>query len=145
MQDETNPYRSPAAPTGKGLPDNLDLSANEASAGDGKLVTLAVFANSAEAHITRSILELNGIQSHVVNDSSVNGIFGSSMSAASTGFGVEVMIHQSNSKRAFELLSETKHDTPIPEWTCKCGETVDEGFSVCWNCLAEFPENVPVD
>ena len=35
-----------------------------------------------------------------------------------------------------EILAED--EDPIPAWTCECGESVDEGFFVCWSCQAEY-------
>lgn len=40
--------------------------------------------------------------------------------------------------RAQALLDELRH-MPQQRWHCRCGETVEGGFQVCWNCAAPMP------
>ena len=42
-------------------------------------------------------------------------------------------------RELMEQLDDADQD-PIPAWTCKCGEDVDEGFYVCWACQATFDD-----
>lgn len=39
-----------------------------------------------------------------------------------------------------ELTASESEESVVPAWTChQCGEEVDEGFAICWNCGAEYP------
>jgi len=77
----------------------------------GKLVVLSTFESSVEAHLFKNELENNGIRASVSNENST-AIFGATIGGDS-------------------------ENGLISEWTCNCGETVDEGFAVCWSCGAD--------
>ena len=43
--------------------------------------------------------------------------------------------------REYESEMKATRDNPPEEWQCpSCGETVDGGFDLCWNCQAERAE-----
>jgi hypothetical protein len=103
---------------------------------------LASFDNSLDAHTFKNVLEQNGIDSSV-NNETTTAIFGLTIAGPSSAFSVEVVIRQSDAEAALavkqQFMSSLPADSaPIPEWTCKCGETVDAGFEVCWNCEAAY-------
>jgi|688.fasta_scaffold166642_4 hypothetical protein len=108
-----------------------------------KLVVLAKFDNPSEAHRLRAELEANGIRASVTNENSANAI-GASLFGRIAAISVEVLILDADLERAVEIKNNylnNRKETPIPEWTCQCGETVDAGFSTCWACGAEYREN----
>lgn len=107
-----------------------------------KLVVLATFDNSSEAHRLRAELEAHGIRASVSNENSAN-VIGASLFGKIAAISVEVLVLDADLERAVEIKNNYLNDrkeTPIPEWTCECGETVDAGFSTCWACGAEYRE-----
>lgn len=137
MNDESpNPYQSPKsieAPPSFGGAQN-----------DDKLVVLAAFDNPIDAHTFKNVLEQNGIDASV-NNETTTAIFGLTIAGPSSAFSIEVVIRKSDAEAGLAVkerfLSSLPNDSsPIPEWACKCGETVDAGFEVCWNCEAGYDE-----
>lgn len=107
-----------------------------------KLVVLAKFDNASEAHRLRAELEANGIRASVSNENSANAI-GGALFGRVAAISIEVLVLDADLPRAKEIKNNylsNRKETPIPEWTCRCGETVDAGFSTCWACGAEYPE-----
>ena len=53
---------------------------------------------------------------------------------------IELFVKKDELDKATKFVEELMDDDaePIPAWTCKCGEEVDEGFGICWSCGAEF-------
>lgn len=106
-----------------------------------QLVVLSTFENAPEAHCLRMELESNGIRAAVSNELSAQTI-GASLFGRISAIWIEVLVLKSDAERALQIkrgyLSKTKA-SEIPEWTCKCGATVDAGFAQCWSCLATFP------
>ena len=101
---------------------------------DEKVMTrLMVMESEVEANFFKGILEENKI--HCV----VNGTEGSALGAALDGDDeIEMYVYQEDMEKAKELIIDLLDEDgdPIPAWTCKCGEDVDEGFGVCWSCGA---------
>ena len=129
MNDENqNPFRSPSYnPESK----NSDFE------NGSKLVTLAAFDNSLEAHALKDMLSRNGIESRVTNESMSSSL--GFLAGTTSSFSPSVMILESDAEAALAIKQEflardVVQPTTISEWTCSCGETVDEGFEVCWNC-----------
>jgi len=143
MNDESpNPYEPPLSneirPTRESAVSKDQDSANR----NEKLIVLAAFDNSIDAHTLKNVLEQNGIDSSV-NNETTTAIFGLTIAGASSAFSVEVVILESDAEAALavkqQFLSTLPDDSvPTPEWKCKCGETVDAGFEVCWNCEAAY-------
>ena len=140
-ESNENPYRSPTGadnPTDRsGEP---DPARNRMS---GKLVVLSTFDNSVDAHGLKNELESHGIQASV-NNETTTATFGATMAGASSAFWIEVLVMESDSDRGLEIKNRWNSDSVdenverIAEWTCGCGETVDEGFAVCWSCGSEM-------
>ncbi len=112
----------------------------------GKLIVLSTFNNSADAHLFKNELENNGIKASVNNESST-AIFGATIAGPSSAFWIEVLVMETDVEQAMEVKNawnqeaETLDTEVVPEWVCQCGETVDEGFAICWNCGAEFQQD----
>jgi len=107
-----------------------------------KLVVLATFDNASEAHRLRAELEASGIRATVSNENSANAI-GASLFGRIAAISIELLVLDADLARAVEVKDNylnNRKETPIPEWTCQCGETVDAGFSTCWACGAEHQE-----
>jgi len=107
-----------------------------------KLVVLAKFDNASEAHRLRAELEASGIRASVSNENSANAI-GASLFGRIAAISIDVSVLDADFPRAVEIKNNylnNRKETPIPEWTCQCGETVDAGFSTCWACGSEYPE-----
>jgi len=133
--DEHNPYRSPEVHDAP-LPGRSD--------DHEKLVVLATFRTPIDAHVLRNRLLENGIDAKVSNESTT-ALFGSSMAGPSSAFWIEVLIRESDAEAALKIKNQyveldQANPVAIPEWTCSCGETVDAGFAICWNCGAEHQE-----
>lgn len=127
--DAFDPYRSPQLPA--------DFNQNNRSSEE--LLVLATFDNSVDAHRLRNELENAGIDARVANENS-NASLGISFVGQLSAFWVEVLIFKSDAERALVVKQQfhMNDDADIPEWTCRCGETVDAGFSACWNCEAIY-------
>ena len=106
-----------------------------------KLTVLATFSAPLEAHTLKNALIAESIPAVIGNESSAP-LFGASIAGQSSAFWVEVLVRESDAAAALEIkkqfLKSGPAETEIPEWSCVCGKTVDEGFSVCWNCQAEY-------
>ena len=102
---------------------------------DDDLVRLATFTTPMEAHLLKTLLESNGIAASVAGEES-NATF-SHMGLGDSGLvGVQVLVKRINLKDAKLVMNEVPaaSNELFPDWVCGCGETVDEGFSVCWSC-----------
>ncbi len=135
MTDESNPYRSPHSKPSVG---DQDANPSNTEHLSGKLVVLSTFVDVTEAHQFRSQLEANGIAAKVANEATT-AIFGPTLTGPSSAFWIEVLIMESDSAKGLEIknqwdLRQQEEAVEIPEWICQCGETVDAGFSMCWNC-----------
>lgn len=109
---------------------------------DDDLVKLATFQQSILAHSLRILLEANGIMAAVTGEEST-ATFGAFGLAEASLVGIQVMVKRSDFEEATIIMNEVPaaSDAIIPAWTCQCGEDVDEGFSVCWSCGMECPED----
>ena len=108
---------------------------------DDDLVRLTLFDNPVSAHALRLLLDANGIESMVAGEEA-NSIFGGAL--ADTGMtGVEVLVRRADFDDAQTVMLEVPAacDTLIPAWTCVCGESVDQGFAICWSCGKDCPAN----
>ena len=133
--NEPNPYRSPTANS-----DPRSDDPQEKPEGlTGKLVVLATFDSVVEAHLFKQELENNGIKAAIANETT-GAVFGFTLAGQSSAFWIEVLVMDADSERGLEVKTawnqkdRTLETSEITEWTCKCGETVDEGFAVCWSC-----------
>ena len=135
--EQPNPYQPPNTP----LAGEVDHRNRKFQDGD-KLVILATFENSVEAHLLCGELNEQEIEAQVGNETS-STIFGAGIAGSSNAFSIKVLVMKRDLEKALEIKAEffaRKSDDPmeIPEWNCKCGEVVDEGFAVCWSCEAEY-------
>jgi len=102
-----------------------------------------VAAHQAQAHLVEDLLRSNGIPAHVMGESALNTVLGSSVIP---GTAPEVWILNSDqADTAVELVrrfsaGEQLPATSGPSWQCpKCGETLDSQFSECWKCGTANP------
>ncbi len=100
------------------------------------LVKVEIYDSEFQAEHAKTVLEDKGIKAFVEEPD-----------AGTFGFGLDVVdefaiiVHRDNfesAKAILDELEEIEEGEPIPAWTCKCGEEVDEGFGVCWSCGAEY-------
>lgn len=138
MDDENqNPDQSPDC---NAESNNTDSASNDSDfQTSSKLVTLAAFDNSIEAHALKDMLALNGIESKVTNEAASASL--GILAGTTSSFSPSVMILETDAEAALSikqefLAADLAESTTIMEWTCRCGETVDAGFEVCWNCEA---------
>lgn len=94
-----------------------------------RLVVIAAMSDGLSAHSIRLLLEASGIQAFVTGD------FPTEIPHER----VLVHVRQADLDLAETILAEVPaaSEVMIPEWVCACGETVDAGFHVCWNCGQE--------
>ena len=134
----TNPYQPPESPSKSREAEALN---REMDRTDDELVVLATFENAPEAHCLRAELESNGITATVGNEQSAQTV-GASLFGRISAVWIEVLVLKSDAEAALaiknRLDNEDGADSTIPEWTCECGATVDEGFGQCWSCLATY-------
>ena len=139
-EEDLNPFRSPSYKASG----SADKSKPEKSEFDyGKLVTLASFGNSIEAHALKDMLAENGIESRVTNEEAAASL--GIMAGTSFSFSPAVMIREEDAEAGLAikqkfLAGDFAASSGIAEWVCSCGETVDAGFEVCWNCQAAFSD-----
>ncbi len=105
-----------------------------------ELTTIATFATAAEASPVRVTLEAYGVRAYVQGGMTTDTLW----QVATTPGGVELQVATADVDAAMECLgwSESAESSkPVDAWTCgSCGEGVDAGFEVCWNCGAIFGE-----
>ena len=136
MNDENqNPFRPPSF-----NPESVNEDANKKKSdfeNGSKLVTLAEFDNSLEAHALKDMLAINGIESRVTNESMSASL--GFLAGTTSSFSPSVMILESDAEAALAIKQEflagdVGQPMTVSEWSCGCGETVDAGFEVCWSC-----------
>lgn len=140
MTDDINPYRSP--------PNNdaqreIEPESPSRTPLYGRLVTLAQFDDSVDAHLFRNELELNGVNAAVTNESA--SFLGATLAGQASIFTIDVMIMEADVEAGLEIKERwfatrnggASEDGNRNEWICSCGETVDAGFEICWNCGVE--------
>jgi hypothetical protein len=109
-----------------------------------KLIVLATFNNPHDAHLLKARLEDHGIKAIVGNENST-AIMGATIAGPSSAFWIEVLILESDAQAALPIKDAYNSGTKetfeeIGEWVCDCGETVDAGFAVCWNCERSYSQ-----
>lgn len=88
-----------------------------------------------EALSMQAALEEKGIKAFL------QGLDASALGNALDGDEVlELYVQAEDFSKADELLIELFEEDAddVPAWTCQCGEEVDAGFFVCWNCETEY-------
>lgn len=144
--DDKNPYRPPASSSHSARDSQTDPKGSdrdfEARNRHGKLVVLSTFDNATDAHLFRNELVENGIDACVANESTT-AAFGATIAGPTSAFWIEVLVFEADAEKALEvkeqwIKSVANSEVETPEWNCKCGETVDAGFAVCWNCGDEY-------
>lgn len=108
---------------------------------DDDLVKLTTFPGSLPAHSLRILLEASGIQA-VVTGEETNATFGGPGMGGAGMVGVAILVRRIDLEDAKRVMLEVPAaaEVLVPSWNCQCGEIVDEGFSICWSCGLEFPE-----
>ena len=105
---------------------------------DKELVTIARFEDELEAHMLRNELNNQGIPAMVAGNNATG--FGLDGISASVQVNVR-KIDEELAKEFIKQLAEEEANAPtIEEWKCPCGETVDEGFYVCWSCGFDYED-----
>lgn len=103
---------------------------------DSRLVVLATFDHSPDAHLLRMELENDGVVASVANETSAQTI-GASIYGRIVAVPIEVLVFESDLELALEIKAnyeqglENQNAAP---WQCRCGATVDAGFKRCWSC-----------
>jgi len=107
------------------------------------MLKVFVAEHQAQAHLVEDLLRSNGIEAHVIGESLLNTIPGSSVIP---GTSPEVWIlHPDQADSAKELIRRFTTGEPLPEssgpsWQCpKCGEILESQFSECWKCGTAKP------
>ncbi len=101
------------------------------------LLRVAGFPSEPEAQIAQAMLAEQGINASIDNGESALGFDLVDMDE------IDLIVMRKDFDRAKELIDDMKSlqaedQEPVPAWTCKCGEDVDEGFFVCWSCGADY-------
>jgi hypothetical protein len=100
-----------------------------------RLVTIASFNTPEEAELARMHLANAGVQGYV----SDAGVVGNLWQYGNAVGGVKLQVSEDDAALAREVLADrTSVDRNEQRaWKCpNCGETVDAGFDICWNCGA---------
>ena len=100
---------------------------------DRELVTIRTFETELDAHLVRNILNDQGIAAVVAGSTSFDGVLESA---------IQLNVRKIDAEQAESILKDFEAEVPesVPEWTCECGETVDEGFVTCWSCGRDHPD-----
>lgn len=109
-----------------------------------ELVCLETLTDLFRAQALCQLLDANGITAHIAGDN-VDTAFGGVLPGASGDEEYRVLVKAGDFDAARKALPDVSSGTEeaIPAWICACGETVDEGFAVCWSCGADWPGQVP--
>jgi len=105
------------------------------------LVQLAAFEQALDAYALHNLLAASGIASSITGEASNHAL-----AATGLGFGgligVQIVVRREDLEPARLVMNEVPaaSDVIFAEWTCVCGEDVDQGFSVCWSCGADHPD-----
>ena len=102
---------------------------------ENEYVRLELFDSETEALHVKGLLEEKGIEVRIAGQEP------SALGFALDGpDAIELYVQRNDLDSANELLDqiEETEQEPVPAWTCKCGEDVDEGFYVCWSCGEEY-------
>jgi len=98
-----------------------------------RLVTVATFDNSAEAHAAWSQLDTAGIRATVTDAEVVSQLW--HIGALN---GVKLQVAEEDAERAATALGGGDEDTAEEDrrpWYCReCHEVIEAGFAVCWSC-----------
>lgn len=112
------------------------------------MLKVFVAEHQAQAHLVEDLLRSNGIEAHVVGESLLNTIPGSSVIP---GTAPEVWIlNVDQAVPALDLIKKFTSGSPLPgstgpTWHCpNCSETLESQFSECWKCGAEKPDPTSV-
>ena len=102
MNDENqNPDQSPDC---NAESNNTDSASNDSDfQTSSKLVTLAAFDNSIEAHALKDMLALNGIESKVTNEAASASL--GILAGTTSSFSPSVMILETDAEAALSILS----------------------------------------
>ena len=100
-----------------------------------ELAKLCETETEHEAMMVKARLEEEGIK--VMIKGLESSAFGDALDGADW---IELFVPKPQLTDAKALVDDmqSEDETPIPAWTCECGEDVDAGFFVCWSCQAEF-------
>lgn len=109
-----------------------------------ELITVATFANAAQASPACALLEENGVPVYMQGEMIADTLWHVGTALG----GVKLQVAEEDVDRARSCLSQfAAEDEPsrVDAWDCpKCGARVDAGFEVCWSCGASFGEfNLP--
>ena len=106
---------------------------------DGYLVRVYWAADAHDVHVVRGLLEEAGIRARVIGESLAT-TYGGLLTGPSIS--PRVCVFASDEPRARQIVAEREEkrraartQRPTPIWNCgHCGEDVDVGFEICWNC-----------
>ena len=104
---------------------------------DNEFVRVAFFDSETEATLAKAILDEHNIHS------TLSGLEPSALELSLDGDDtIELFVLQEDFEAAKKWLADIaaadEEESNVPAWTCACGEEVDEGFWVCWNCGSEY-------
>jgi hypothetical protein len=111
---------------------------------DTSPLTVATYTSAASAHLAKSVLQGNGIQTAVVGDQIAEalGYFGVVVTK------VELLVRRSDADEARQLLAASEQESRCRKqdrwgmesrrgWLCgDCSEVNEPNFDECWSCSA---------
>lgn len=99
--------------------------------------TVYLAADPVDARLAADFLAAHGLRVHIFDEFAWGGRGELPMDQ----FPRLVIDDEALYERARALLVQYERGVPgAPAWTCPaCGETVDRGFDLCWNCRHERP------
>lgn len=108
-----------------------------------QLILLSTFNNTHDAQLFRIELEQQGIKSHQVSNELTTSLFGATIAGPSSTFWIEVLVLESDVEKGLEIKNNTfdskvNKEVDVPQWKCACGEAIDAGFAICWQCNADY-------
>jgi hypothetical protein len=98
------------------------------------LVTVAKYGNLQEASLLKAVLEDHGIACYLAGaeTSGMLWYIGTALG------GVKLQVEEHDHEQAQKILSDLESQARSPHtepWLCpECGNSVDAGFEICWQC-----------
>ena len=96
------------------------------------MIAIATYSDKMSAEMAKGQLEAAGITALIHADDG-----GGMRPDLDMTIGVRLLVPADAVDTAKQILQKNADQTDSPAWTCTCGEHIEAGFDICWNCGRE--------